>query len=205
MVTQEITVVLRSLFTTDEQTRQWMAAARTPETRARIRQWVRIEALGLATFLLGLSLVIVAVVVSIATAMGSGIGNAPPALFWWSWGVAIGVTACGAVGWVIAIRKREAACFADDQLVVGTVDRVIEHPGSGDDHTWFDLRLSTVLPDGKTLRRRLHLEGEHLDRRLGSRLRFRHNTLDADAFDDVHFVGWLNKKQPRPGRGRSAR
>lgn len=137
MIGQEITVVLRSLFTTDEQTQEWMAAAHTAQTRARIRRWAKIETIGMTS--------------------------------------------------------------------VETGERAIAHPGSGDDQTWYHLRINAALPDGTLLRRRLHLEGESFERRVGGSLRFRHNTLDPDELDDVHFAGWIDKKQPRSRRERSRR
>lgn len=206
MIAREITVSLQALFSTDEQTREWMAAARTPETRARIRRWAKAETVGMTTLLVGLALVILAVFASIAMAIWVGVSDIDhTGLLWWIWGVAIGMTACGIAANLVAARRREEACFADGQSSVGTLDRAIEHPGSGDDKTWWDLRITAGLPDGTTLHRRLHVEGEGFDRRVGGRLRFRHNTLDPDDFDDVHFGGWLDQKLPRSRREGSAR
>lgn len=73
---------------------------------------------------------------------------------------------------------------------MGTLDRAIEHPGSGDDPTWFDLRISAVPQEGAALRRRLHVQGEGFGRRVGGPVQFRHNTFDPDDLDDVQFVDW---------------
>lgn len=182
---------LLGLTTTDEQTREWMAAARTPETRARIRRWSKVETVAAVIMLVGLVMLLIAPFASIAVAVWDAITDMERThLHWWIWVTTIGVLAIGTVGFLLGTARRERACFADGQTAVGIVERAIEHPGSGDDQTWFDLRISAVLPDGTTLRRRLHLEGEHLDRRVGRPVRFRHNTLDPDALDDVQLDGW---------------
>ncbi|MBM7368662.1 hypothetical protein [Gordonia hydrophobica] len=182
---------IRSLLPTDQQIADWTAAARTPRTRARIRRWSRAEAIGLAILLAGLALSILGPFASIAVAVWSVVSdNRSGHLYWWIWGIALGVTALGAVAFATAMALRQRACFADGHVTVGTVDRAIEHPGSGDDLTWFDLRISAVLADGITLHRRLHLEGQDLGRRVGRPIRFRHNSLRTDALDDVHLAGW---------------
>lgn len=203
MITREITVSLRSLFTTDEQTRGWMASARTPETRARIRRWSKVETVGMTTILVGIALIVLASFASIPVAVwSSATDNNRPDPYWWIWGVAIGVTACGTVADLIATRRREEACFADGWVIVGTLDRAIEHPGSGEDKTWYDLRISAELPNGATLRRRLHVEGEGFERHVGDRMRFLHNTLDPEEVDDVRFAGWSDRKKRRSRRGK---
>lgn len=182
---------LIGLIATDEQTREWMAAARTPETRARIRRWSRIESVAAVIMLAGIALLVVAPFASIAAAVWDAITDMERIhLHWWIWGTTIGALAVGTVGFLLGTSRRERACFADGQTAVGVVERAIEHPGSGDDLTWFDLRISAALADGTRLHRRLHLEGEHLDRKLGRSVRFRHNTRDPDALDDVQLDGW---------------
>ncbi|MGO3325265.1 hypothetical protein [Gordonia sp. (in: high G+C Gram-positive bacteria)] len=74
----------------------------------------------------------------------------------------------------------------DRGAIAVAVDQAIAHPGSGDDRTWYDLQMSAALPDGRVLHRRLHLERERLGRRVGGAVRFRHNSLDPDAHDDVY-------------------
>lgn len=190
-VTKQLSLI--GLIATDEQTREWMAAARTPETRARIRCWSKIETLGMLMTLVGIALLCLAPFASIAVAIWSSVSDVDqPWLHWWIWGVTLGVLASGTAASLVATSRRQRACFADGQEATGTVDRAIEHPGSGDDATWWDLRISAELSDGTTLRRRLHLDGERHDRRVGGPIRFRHNTLDPDAFDDVQLVGWTD-------------
>ncbi|WP_307365000.1 hypothetical protein [Microbacterium sp. W4I4] len=206
MIFREISASLPDLFSTDEQIRDWMAAAHTSETRVRIRRWATIEAIGMTTLLVGFTLAILAMIASIALAVWAGItGIDTLSLFWGVWGVTTGVTACGVTTHLIATRRRVAACFADGHVSVGTLERAIEHPGGGDDTTWYDLRISASLADGTPLRRRLHVESGRLERRVGGRMWFRHNSLDPDALDDVHFVGWIDKKSPRAPRERGSR
>jgi hypothetical protein len=187
----EIVTALRTLFAAREQSAAWMKAARTPETRARILHWSRVENVGIMTTLLGVSLLCTSPFLSVAVAIWSTVdGVDRTGVHWWIWGIAIFISGCGAVLWAVATNRRQEACYADGQVAEGLVDRAIEHPGSGDDMTWFDLRISSLLPDGQTLRRRLHLEGEAVDRRVGGPIRFRHNMLDPDDLDDILFVDW---------------
>jgi len=184
------------LVTPDEQTQEWMAAARTSETRGRIRRWSKAETVAVLMMLAGVALLILAMFASVAVAIWSSVTDAGHAgFYWWIWGVAIGVTVLGAVGSLIATKKRQTACFADGRVAEGTVERAIEHPGSGDDQTWFDLRISAELPDGTTLRRRLHVQGDGFEQRAGRPVRFRHNTLDPDDLDDLLLDGWPERRK----------
>lgn len=188
-------ITLLSLFSPDAQTAERMAAARTPETRARIRRWSCIETVGIATTLVGIALLMLASFASIGVAVWHSSTDGDPARpLWWIWGTAVGVAGIGALTWVIGSSRRQAACFAEGDETVGTVGRAVEHPGSGDDLTWWDLRISAMMPDGTTLHRRLHLGGEHHDRRVGGPVRFRHNTLDPDALDDICLVDWAGPR-----------
>ncbi|WP_220270966.1 hypothetical protein [Tsukamurella tyrosinosolvens] len=185
---------LRGLVSADEQTAEWMAAARTPQTRAAIRRWSKVETLSIAVVAAGLALFLFAPFASVAVAIWSrASGTDHGVLHCWIWGTALGVLAAGSVLLAVAGQRRQRACFADGHLAAGTVERAFRHPGSGDDLTWYDLRISAVLPDGTTLRRRLHLEGEHLDRRVGRPVGFRHNTIDPDALDDIQLAGWPDR------------
>jgi hypothetical protein len=150
--------------------------------------------------LTSVALLLAAVVASIATGIWATFSSAEPTgMLWWLWGATMAVLACGITTSVVGNRRRQRACFADGYVSEGVVDRAIEHPGSGDDQTWFDLRISAPRADGGMLRRRLHLEGEGFDRRVGRPIRFRHNSLDPDALDDVLFDGW-QESTPAPGR-----
>ncbi|QPZ37980.1 hypothetical protein [Paramicrobacterium chengjingii] len=182
---------LLSLFSPDAQTAEWMSAARTPETRARIQRWSRVERAGIATTLVGVALLLLASFASVAVAIwSSASGRDPAGTLWWIWGTAVGVACIGALTWGISSSRRQSVCFADGYETVGTVDRAIKHLGSGDDLTWWDLRITAAVTENSVLRRRLHLEGEHHDRRVSGSVRFRHNTFDPDAVDDIHLVEW---------------
>lgn len=184
-------ITLLSLFSPDAQTAEWMSAARTPETRAGIQRWSRVERAGIATTLVGVALLLLASFASVAVAIWSSVsGRDPAGTLWWIWGTAVGVACVGALTWVISSSRRQAACFADGYETVGTVDQAIKHLGRGDDLTWWDLRITAAVTENSVLRRRLHLEGEHHDRRVSGPVRFRHNTLDPDAVDDIHLVEW---------------
>ncbi|WP_353115171.1 hypothetical protein [Microbacterium sp.] len=189
-------ISLVGLVATDEQTQEWMAAARRPETRARIRRWSKVETVAVFVMLAGIALLLVAPFASIAVAIWNAVTDVERTyLYWWIWSVPGIFALGGVVVAVVASSRREWACFADGHVAVGTVERAIEHPGSGDDQTWFDLRITAELPGGTAMRRRLHLEGEHLDRRVGRPVRFRHNTLDADDLDDLLFDGWPDHEE----------
>lgn len=191
-----IAVTVETFFPTGEETAAWAAMAHTPETRARIRRWCRAEVVAITTTLIGIALLLAAPFASIAVAVWSVVTDADLTyLYWWIWGVVSLFAVTGGIAWVVATRRRQRACFADGQSSVGTVDQAIAHPGSGDDRTWYDLQISAALPDGTVLHRRLHLEGEQLGRRVGAAVRFRHNSLDPDALDDVHLTGWPDKRQ----------
>ncbi len=58
-------ISLLGLVATDEQTREWMAAARTAETWARIRRWSKVETVAVLTMLTSLALLFVAPFASI--------------------------------------------------------------------------------------------------------------------------------------------
>ncbi|WP_405929119.1 hypothetical protein OG554_22715 [Streptomyces griseus] len=197
--------IVQTLFLPSAQTAEWMAAARTPETRARIQRWSRIETAGIAATLMGITLLLLASFASIGVAVWHSVTDGDPAgPLWWIWGTAVGVAGIGALTWVLGSSRRQAACFADGYETVGTVDRAIEHPGSGDDLTWWDVRISAAVAESSVLRRRLHIEGEHHNRRVGGPVRFRHNTLRPDALDDVHLVDWAGTIGHSSRRGRNA-
>lgn len=189
------------LHNADDQTADWMAKARTPAARARIRRWSRVETIGVFVALGGFAALFVAPVVTLLLAIWIAVtGNGRTDVYWWLWGVVLGVSLVGAIGITIGSRQRLNACFADGQVAVGTLKKAIEHPGSGDDHTWYDLRISVELQDGTTLRRRLHREGADPGRRVGGPVRFRHNTLDPDDLDDILFVSFAGLDDGKSSR-----
>ncbi|MGO2110042.1 MAG: hypothetical protein ACTH31_00335 [Pseudoclavibacter sp.] len=186
-------ISVRGLFTTDEQTADWMSRARRPETRARIRRWSRAETVIVWSTIAGLALLVAAPFVTLALIIWFAIAGIDRVdVYWWLWGFAAGLPTLGAIAGVIATGRREKACYADARQSIGRIDRVIEHPGSGDDATWYDIRISAEGPDGVILHRTLHDEGEDRHRRVGARVRFSHNTSDPDDRHDILFEGYAH-------------
>ncbi|WP_308251019.1 hypothetical protein [Streptomyces anulatus] len=179
------------LHNADDQTADWMAKARTPETRKRIRRWSRMEKTGVVAALAGVSLLVLAPFATLALAIWFSIaGIDRTEAYWWLWGIAVGVPLAGGTLMAMGSDKRLAACFADGYVSTGRVDRVIECPGGGDDTTSYELRVSAELPGGVVLRRKVYREGASPLRRVGGPIRFRHNTLDPEDLHDVLFGGF---------------
>ncbi len=179
------------LIGTDQQTADWMAAARTPETRARIRRWSRIETIGVVLLVPGICALLAAPVVTLALAIGFAVaGVRHTDVYWWLWGVPLGLSVAGAAVMAVSSHRRLSATFADGHVAIGRVDRVVERPGSGDDTTTYELRVSAELSSGVLLRRKLYRDGGDPSRRIGRPIRFRHNTLDPDDVHDALFDGW---------------
>jgi hypothetical protein len=129
--------ILQILFPSGAQMAEWLAAARTPASRARIRRWSRIEAAGIAMTLASIALILVASLASHGVAVWRTVTDGDPAgPLWWIWGAAVGAVGIGTLTWMLGSSRRQAAGFADGHEIVGIVDRAIEHPGSGDDPTW---------------------------------------------------------------------
>lgn len=175
----------------DDQTADWMAKARTAETRTRIRRWSRVETSGVLAALVGVSLLVLAPFATLALAIWFGVAGIDRTdVYWWVWGTAAGVPLGGGILMAVGSRERLAACFADGYVSTGRVDRVSEQSGSGDDVMSYQLRVSAELPDGVVLHRKVYLGGNNPRRRIGGPIRFRHNTLDPDDAHDVLFDGF---------------
>ncbi|MFE7337820.1 hypothetical protein [Streptomyces griseus] len=175
----------------DDQTEDWMSKTGSPGTRTRIRRWSRMETIGVVATLAAVPLLLLAPLATLAFAIWfsvAGIGRTD--VYWWLWGIAVGVPLVGGVLMAIASGRRLAACFADGYVSTGRVDRVIECPGSGDDTASYELRVSAELPGGVVLRRKVYREGSSPLRRVGGPIRFRHNTLDPEDLHDVLFDGF---------------
>ncbi len=185
------------LHNADDQTSDWMSRARTPQTRARIRHWSRVETIGVYTALVGLVLLLAAPIPTIVLAVWFDlVGIDRTDVYWWIWGIAGGLSLAGAIGMGLGSSRRREACFSDGHLSIGRVERVTEHPGSDDDAAWYELRVSTELSDGVILRRKVYRDGADPRRRTGRPIRFRHNTLDPDDLHDVLFDGWPDQAKP---------
>ena len=182
---------LRDLFT-DQSTENWVARARTPNTRARIRRWSRAENVSLVVALFGVVLLAIAPFVTVALLIALGIAGVERTdVYWWIWGVSAGIPVAGMFGSVISSARLDEARYADGHVSVGVVERVVEHPGGGDDHTWYQLHVSAELHDDLVLRRRLHWpdDGNDPRRLIGGPIRFRHNTFDPDDLQDCLYDG----------------
>lgn len=203
MSRREITSILQSLFATDEQTAAWTAAARTPETRARIRRWSRIETVGITTTLAGIAMLLASPFASIAVVIWTGVAGVNRAdLHWWIWGAAIGVAVSGAVTWASATGRRQEACYADGMESIGTVTGVVvEEPADPEGMPGYRLTISADLPEDGRMSR-LTSTSERTAPRVGQTVRFRHNTLDPEDAQDVWLIGFV-KGDEIGGRGMS--
>lgn len=170
-------------------TTAWMASARTPESRARIRRWSRVESIGLVVALAGLALLVVALIATIVVAVWFDLGGIDLAdVYRWLWGVAVGVTLVGAITLAVGSRRRLTACYADGYVTTGRIDRVIEQPA--DDQVWYKFWFSAGFPNGIVLHRIVSGNDNDPSLHIGRLIRFRHNTLDPDDLDDALFDGW---------------
>jgi hypothetical protein len=105
MIARELTISLQALFSTDEQTQAWMAAARMPETRALIRRWSKIETIGVTAVVVGIALLIVAPFGSIAVAVWADVTDTDRSgLHWWIWGITLGTLAAGTTASIVVLR-----------------------------------------------------------------------------------------------------
>ncbi|BFP50773.1 hypothetical protein SCMC78_05800 [Streptomyces sp. CMC78] len=174
-----------------DQTEDWMSKARTPAARSRIRRWARAETAGAVAALIDIALLVLAPIATLAFAIWFSVADIGRTdVYWWLWGIAVGVPLVGGTLMAVGGHRRLAACFADGYVSRGRVDRVIECPGSGDDTTSYELRVSAELPGGGVLRRKVYRDGSSPLRRVGGPIRFRHNTLDPEDLHDVLFDGF---------------
>ncbi|MGV9798510.1 hypothetical protein ACWDTP_10675 [Mycobacterium sp. NPDC003449] len=191
----------RSLFGTDQQTRQWMARARTVETRTEIWRWARWESVSFWLLLLGGICVFAAPVLGLASGIWSAFDDQAPPWLWFllaPLGAAFVLLLGGAALGSHAKDRRLTALYADGQATIGRLDEVITHPGGGDEQTTFEFLISAELPDGIILHRRLYWGEDssllYPQRWVGRTIQFRHNTLDPDDLRDVRFDGWPDRE-----------
>lgn len=194
-------ITLWSVTEVDAQTAEWMASARTAGTRARIRCWARVETISVVLMLASFTALMIAPFVTLALAIWFSVARIDRTdVYWWLWGINLSVLAVGAIASAISSEKRRQACFADGYASLGRVDEVIEHPGSGEEQTWYEVFVSTELQERLVLRRNLYWpdDGNDPRRLIGRPISFRHNTLDPGDVHDVLFDGL-------PGVGRKSR
>ena len=177
---------------TDQETARWVSRARTPKTRARIRRWSRAENISMLVTLLGMALLAISPFATVALLIVFGFAEIERTdIFWWLWGSSGGMSIAGTIAGVISSEQLDKARYADGHLSVGVVGRVVEHPGGGDDQTWYQVDVSAEQEDGVVLRRRLYWpdDGNDPHRLIGGPIRFRHNTLDPDDLQDYRYDG----------------
>lgn len=177
-------IALRSLTSVDEQTRAWMARARTAETRAEIRRWSRWETGSACLILIGAGYAFVSLLIGVGLAVWHVIHSDAPWL-WWLLRF-LGITAlfllAGSILGSHANDRRLTALYFDGQSTIGRLDKVITHPGGGDEQTTYEFLISAELPDGIIMHRTFYWGEDDgwpsRQRRVGRSIRFRHNTLD---------------------------
>lgn len=189
-------ISLRSLTSTDQQTREWMSRARTPQTRAEIRRWARWETVSFCLLLIGGVCALSTPIIGVGLAVWHMIHDEAPWLSWFFGSLGITALFLLAGAWLgsHASDRRLTALYADGQASVGRLDEVITHPGGGDEQTTYEFIISAELPDSVVLRRKLYW-GEDRgwfspERQVGRAIRFRHNTFDPHDVHDVRFDGW---------------
>lgn len=185
------------LHNDDDRTADWMARARTGESRARIRRWSRVETTGVLAILAGSAALLIAPIATLALIIWFSIADIDRTdVYWWLWVSVIAAPLLGGIATWVGGRQRLAACFADGHVSVGRVDKVIELPGGGDDSASYEVRVSAELPGGVVLRRKVYRSSDPR-RRTGRPIRFRHNTVDPDDLHDVLFDGWAGETEGR--------
>lgn len=166
---------------------EWLRQAKTPETRARIRRWNR-----WATF--SARLCVSLMLGGIAFIVWSVVTDRHHGLAFWGAIVGIVVLFLGCtVGDAYANTHLNEARFADGRESVGTVTEAIMNPGADGPDT-YDIALDAVV-SGAVLHRKV--TGLAAFSAAGDRVRFRHNTLDPEDFDDIRFEGWAGSARPR--------
>lgn len=149
----------------DEYAEFWIARAKTPRTRARIRRLSRYEDISIGILLIGMGLFVLMILVSIVLGVWFWIaGIDRPEVFYWGFGIALGVLLLGALPEMIASNRLDKAKYADADISVGVVDEVTtrqEKDGEGDTVTVYRVSLTARLSDQLALRR--YLEGGKSD------------------------------------------
>ncbi|MCF8587159.1 hypothetical protein [Gordonia liuliyuniae] len=180
----------------DRQTAEWLSHARTPQTRARIRQWSRRDDLSVVILLVGF----VAFVVAIPVGIGLGIwfwidGIDRFEVFYWLYGSSLGVLLVGVALNAVTTYRLTEARFADGRCTIGVIEDVIRLPSNDvDANPTYALAVRAAPPEQAALSRTIHWgSGDSSgpdDSWIGRAIRFRHNTFDPDAQQDALFGGW---------------
>lgn len=177
----------------DEYVEYWVARAKTPETRARIRRLSRLEDLTNGILLTGMILFLLMALTRVVLAIWFWAPDAGDStIFLWVLGITLGVTVTSvflnsAVGVIDAVRSWE-----------GT-------DGEGSPTTFYALAVTAALPDGGTIRRHVDWSTDSGsgssdtpdETWVGRRISFRHNTLDPEDLADEQFAGWPDTEVER--------
>ncbi|RIT96100.1 hypothetical protein [Mycobacteroides abscessus] len=170
----------------------WMALARTPETRARIRRWVFLKRVFFGLACLGLTGFVITVVVA---AIREVLGKPGP---WWVFLAAFAVLVVSILPWCLASFRLDVARYADGKETGDTITKIVV-----DEHTdpealpAYDITIAARLPNGGI--RRTCRVSERTAPELGQMVRFRHNTGDPDDLKDVLFLGFVDARDPAEG------
>ncbi|WP_097865761.1 phage holin family protein [Streptomyces sp. rh34] len=191
----------------DEYVEFWAARAKTPQTRARIRRLSRFDDISSGILLAGVGLFMLMNLASIVLAIWFWIADVSRYdIFPWGFGIALGVTAIGAILNSIAESRLSQARFADAYCSVGVIDKVRSwegHDGEGSPTTFYKLAVTATLPDGVTIRRHIDCgtgggsgSPDRPDETwVGRRICFRHNSVDPDDLADEQFAGWPDHEE----------
>lgn len=191
-------ITLRSLTGPGPQTREWMARARTPETRAEIRRWSRWETTSACLLLVGAACGVATPLSGLGLAAWHVVHGDAPWLWWLLGSLAITALFLMAGSWLgsYSSDRRLTVLYADGHVSIGRLDKVITQPGGGDEQTSYDFAISAELSDGVVLHRELHWGEDssllYPERWVRRTIRFRHNTLDPNNLGDVLFDGWVS-------------
>ena len=187
--------------TGDQRAEYWASRAKTPQTRARIRRWSRIENIAIGILLVGMALFVLMILVSIALAIWFEIaGIDRDDVYMWGFGIAPCVVIPGAITEIIATGRLDKAKWADADTAIGVVDSVTSRPevdAEGATATVYRVCVTAQISGGITLCR--HLEGGESenggpdDTWIGRNVRFLHNTLDPSDLSDARFEGWVDE------------
>ena len=162
-----------------------MRLAKTPQTRARIRRWSRWEDISLGILLIGSVPFAAALPVGIGLAIWFWIAGIDRSeIFYWLYGVSLGVLLIGVVLEAITSSRLAEARFADGQCTIGVIEEVIELPcNDADGNPTYDLAVRAEPPGQPMLRRTINWGSgdssgpdDHWVRRA---IRFRHNTAST--------------------------
>lgn len=193
----------------DEYVEYWVARAKTPETRARIRRLSRLEDLTNGILLTGMILFLLMALTRVVLAIWFWAPDAGDStIFLWVLGITLGVTVTSVFLNSAVETRLSQAKFADGYSSVGVIDAVRSWEGTdgeGSPTTFYALAVTAALPDGGTIRRHVDWSTDSGsgssdtpdETWVGRRISFRHNTLDPEDLADEQFVGWPDTEVER--------